>query len=1080
VTALLTTRRLDPEPSGDYLRALLGVDFTDDQLRIATHDLTPQLVVAGAGSGKTMVMAARVVHAVAHQGIAPSRILGLTFTNKAAGELAARVRTTLAKLAGWPAPAHEPDDREALEADELPTVATYHSYAASIVRDHALRIGREPMTALLTQATQWQLAMRVVRNARGPFAHLPWTTATVARRVLDLSGELAEHLARADDVRAIDAAVVAAVAALPGRVLKASTECAEAAQARDELLTLVEAYQTAKEDLDLLDYGDQVALAAVIARSAPAVARLERQRFGLVVLDEYQDTGVAQRLLLSTLYGDGHPVTAVGDPNQAIYGWRGASVGNLLRFGSHFPRADGRPVVAQPLMTSFRCGGRILDAANAVAARIGAASPQRRAQLGVPPLTAPPGAEGTGAVVLARLETDEDEASWVADRLAGELDSGTPAGSMAVLVRRRVDFGRLHRALVERDVPVEVVGLGGLLEMPEVADVVATLSLLVEPAANPAAVRLLTGSRWRIGVRDLASLGRRAAQLAAWRPAEDDAETAVSAGLGAALREVTQSVDPVDVAALLDALESPGPPEAYSPAALERFALFVDELRRLRRLVGQPLVELVTEVVRTMGLDVEIEAETERVAVARAANLAAFVDHAASFTGLQGESDLTAFLAFLEASVDADNGLDIGAVSTADTVKLMTVHKAKGLEWDVVAVPGLVADVFPSRQSRTPWTTGGHVLPFPARGDAVDLPALASYDATSLGEFKQACKDDSFDEERRLAYVAFTRPRRLLLASGYCWTRSRVAPCMPSPYLVELRDLDEPAVSVTSWCEDPDSDATNPLSELARRDVPWPATPDERVLQRRRAAAAAVSAAAASCDGGAEQLALPDPASLEWSEEVRLVLAELRRAHEPVREVPLPRRLTASQVVQLAHDADALARALARPVPVRPEAQGRRGSRFHAWVEQLYGAVPLLDPDDLPGAGDADLTDEELARLQQRFIADGWADRRPVAVEQAFELVIEGRLVRGRIDAVYPIDNGRYDVVDFKTGVVPRDFSAASLQLSVYRLAWADLAGVPPDHVDAAFLYVREGLLKRPQRLLSRGELGRLLDGERP
>src|SRR4051794_33561623 len=511
-----------PEASGAYLRELLGVDFTDDQLAIATHDLCPQLVVAGAGSGKTMVMAARVVHAVAYQGVTPGRILGLTFTNKAAGELATRVRSSLAKLPRATTPT-QPDDDDELQiaADDLPTVSTYHSYAAGVVRDHALRIGREPYTALLTEATQWQLAMRVVRSATGPFQYLQWTSPWVAGLVIRLAGEIAEHLADVDDIRALDASVVAAVDALPGRVLKDSLTAAQVARTRDELLTLVDSYRAAKQRLDLPDYGEQVALAAQIARSAPAVARMERARFSLVVLDEYQDTGVSQRLMLSTLFGDGHPVTAVGDPNQAIYGWRGASVGNLLRFGSHFPRGDGEDVVPQPLMTSFRCGGRILEAANAVAARIGAGGEAgRRPPLQVPPLAPRAGAAQDGQVVLARLETDDDEAAWVADRLAAELDTGTPAGEMAVLVRRRADFARLHRALVDRDVPVEVVGLGGLLEMPEVSDVVATLSLLVDPTANAAAVRLLTGPRWRLGIRDLAALGRRAAHLAVWVPSD--------------------------------------------------------------------------------------------------------------------------------------------------------------------------------------------------------------------------------------------------------------------------------------------------------------------------------------------------------------------------------------------------------------------------------------------------------------------------------------------------------------------------------------------------------------------------------
>jgi len=1060
-------KTVSPEPTGAYLRELLDVDFTDDQLKIATHELAPQLVVAGAGSGKTMVMAARVVHAVAYQGVAPGRIMGLTFTNKAAGELASRVRSSLARLPETRKPSDDEDDQ--------PTVATYHSYSAAIVRDHALRIGREPYTTLLTEATQWQLALRVVRRATGPFAHLNWTSPSVAMKTIALAGEMAEHLATVDDVRSVDTKVIEAIAALPGRVLKGVNDIADAARARDELLTLVEDYAAAKQHYDLIDYGDQVALAARIAQSAPAVGQLERRRFELVVLDEYQDTGVSQRLLLAELFGGGHPVTAVGDPNQAIYGWRGASVGNLLRFGAHFPRCDDETVTAQPLMTSFRCGGRILTAANAVADGIGRGG-SRRPALTVPKLSAMPGAEDAGEVMLARLETDLDEAGWVADQLAAELDRGTAAGAMAVLVRRRIDFARLHHALVERDIPVEVVGLGGLIEMPEVADVVATLSLLVDPTANAAAIRLLTGPRWRIGVRDLAALGRRADFLATWSPGEDSSEPEVSAGLDHALQQVTESVDPVDIAALLDAIDSPGSPEAYSPEAVERLRAFRAELSVLRQLVGQPLVDLVTEVVRTIGLDVEIEAETERVAVARAANLAAFIDHAAGFTGLEGESDLPAFLAYLTASADAENGLDVGAVSTADTVKLMTVHKAKGLEWDVVAVPGLVQDVFPSNRGRRPWTRAAEVIPFEVRGDEVDLPTLTAYDGPSLKAFEEDCKSDDQDEERRLAYVAFTRPRRLLLASGYCWTRTRMSACQPSTFLAELRALDEPAVSVSCWCDDPADEAGNPLTAEASADVTWPAPPDAGRMSARRRAAELVRVAMADRFAGQQTLDLREDGQLTWAEETALLIEELRADRRGVVDVALPRRLTASQVVALAHDPDELARMLARPMPAKPVPQARRGSRFHKWVEQLYGAVPLLEPDDLPGATDADISDDELEQLQQKFLADGWGERQPVAIEQPFELVVGGRLVRGRIDAVYADEDG-FDVIDYKTGAIPADFEAASLQLSVYRLAWADLRGVDPSSVRAGFLYVKTGMLKRPDRLLAREELAALFAG---
>jgi DNA helicase-2/ATP-dependent DNA helicase PcrA len=1040
---------------GAYLQDVLGVAFTPEQLAVITAPLTPQLVVAGAGAGKTTVMAARVVHAVAHHGISPGDVLGLTFTNKAAAQLAHAVRLALRRVGGTDL------------SDDAPTIATYHSYAAAVVRDHALRIGREPVTTLLTEAGRWQLAMRVVRRATGPFQHLTWQPATVAAYLLALDGEMAEHLASPDDVRAFDALVAHQVETAP-KLTERLRDCLQAARARDELLGLVEAYRAEKERLDLIDYGDQVALAAVIARESDEVCTMERERFPVVMLDEYQDTGVAQRVLLSRLFGGGRAVTAVGDPNQAIYGWRGASVGNLLRFRDHFGGGDA----ALPLMTSFRCGGRILDAANEVAKPLAiSAGALRRPRVDVAELSARAGAECAGEVVVALLDRVDTEADWVGDRIADAVHrDGVAPGEIAVLCRRRTDFPLLHHALVQRGIPVEVVGLGGLLEMPEVADLVAVLRVLVDPTANAAVLRLLTGPRWRIGPRDLTALGRRAAQLARVSSADADPDD-----VEAVLRGATEAADSTEVASLLDAIEllSAGD-STMSPEAVVRLAELRGELRELRASLGQPIVEIAAEVVRRIGLDVELEAQPAPVAAARAANLAAFLDHAAQFTGLEGESDLASFLGWLDAAVAAESGLDVGGVSDANTVKLLTVHKAKGLEWEVVAVPGLADKVFPSERGRSRWTSAASVLPFPCRGDEADLPRVGEWSTKGLNTFRTDCTDDDADEERRLGYVAVTRARSLLLASGYWWGATRRKPMGPSTLLRELHALASGGgVRIDIW-QDAVDDEENPVAAQTGSDVAWPPVYDATALQRRRHAAAAVRHAPAHARSDDALSAAERVQVARWDEELRLLLDELHRSRRQVREVPLPRRLTASQVVALAHDPDELAQALARPMPVRPQRQARRGSRFHAWVEQLYGARPLLDPDDLPGAGDDALSDDDLSALQQRFLDDGWGERRPVAVEQPFELVVGGRLVRGRIDAVYPRADGGFDVIDFKTGSMPADFAAASMQLSVYRLAWADLAEVDPAQVGAGFLYVRTGEVKRPDRLLSREELAEL------
>jgi DNA helicase-2/ATP-dependent DNA helicase PcrA len=1088
---------LQVDQSGEYLKTLLATDFTEQQMAVIRADLTPQLVIAGAGSGKTMVMAARVVHAVAHHRIAPSQILGLTFTNKAAGELAERVRKCLDRLraAGMLMSPADLDD-ETAAYDDLPTVATYHSYAAHIVRDHALRIGREPGATLLTEAVRWQLAMRVASRASGPFRHLNWTTPYVADLIVALAGDMAEHLATADDIRDHDRRVRAAIDAAPKRLSDAQ-KIYDKTLSRDELLGLVATYAAEKRRLDVIDFGDQVALACEIVAASPDVAEIERRRFAVVVLDEYQDTGVAQRTLLSHLFGDRHAVTSVGDPNQAIYGWRGASVSNLIRFADHFDavRSDRDYL---PLLTSFRCDGKILAAANAIVAPLAASAANRgRRHLELEELGPRKGAEEAGQVLLARHVTAMDEAAALAERIKAAITGGTPPGEIAVLARRRLDFPRLHHAMVERDIPVEVVGLGGLLAMPEVSDIVAVLSLLSDATANTAAVRLLTGPRWRLGVRDLAALGARAAYLAKERPVdpatgeETDDETAsareseggdelpVGEGLDHVLNEATASVDPVEVPSLLEAAESPGRASRCSPEALERLAAFVAEIRRLRALVGQPIVDLIAEVITTTGLDVEIEAADQALAVARVANVHAFLDVAAAFTGLDGEADLSAFLAYLRAAADNEDGLDIAAVSDADTVKLMTVHAAKGLEWDVVAVPGLVDKVFPSDRGRSSWTTGAHVLPFDCRGDKEDLPVLAGFTTTEMKAFRDDCRADADDEERRLAYVAMTRARHQLWLSAYVWSPSRQDPVAVSPYVAEVHALGDAVVTVESWCEDADPDAVNPLTAEGIADVPWPALPDRAEQDSRRAAAAMVSAARDQLGLEAVLTRGAKETADQWQRDAALIIEEARRRRVRTVDVAVPARLTTSQIVALAKDEDAFAAALARPMPSRPQPQARRGSRFHQWVEQLYGASPLLEPDDLPGAEDDDLSDAELASLQERFLADGWGERRPVKVEAPFEMVVGTRLIRGRIDAIYPDGDGRYDVIDYKTGAVPtgREFEAASLQLSIYRLAWADLAGVEPDAVDAGFLYVRTGDLKRPDRLLSREELHAVLEG---
>ena len=311
---------------------------TPEQAAVIAAPLGPLAVIAGAGSGKSETMAARLVWLVANGMVRPDRVLGLTFTRKAAAELADRVRSRLERLRRAELNGSEPGRAGSGDPfDGDPAIGTYHAYAGRLVSDNALREGLEPSMRLITPALSWQLAAGIVAAYDGPMDEITWTPQTVTAAVLELAGDLAEHLREPGDVTAVGAWLAAERDGLPGRVPASVRKIIATQQAREQLLPLVERYAAAKAGREVLDHSDQVALAARIASKHPEVGAAERGRYQVVLLDEYQDTSHAQLVLLRSLFGGGHPVTAVGDPCQSIYGWRGASAGNLRRFTVDFP-----------------------------------------------------------------------------------------------------------------------------------------------------------------------------------------------------------------------------------------------------------------------------------------------------------------------------------------------------------------------------------------------------------------------------------------------------------------------------------------------------------------------------------------------------------------------------------------------------------------------------------------------------------------------------------------------------------------------------------------------------------------------
>ena len=1227
----------------DQLAAAIGQANrpTAQQRAVITSPLAPLLVVAGAGSGKTATMADRVVWLVANGLARPEEILGVTFTRKAAGELAERLRGHLNALRGVL------NEGRGGDLGMEPAVSTYHSFANSLVSEHGMRIGLEPDAPVWGPGQCWQLATRVVDAYDGPHEHLHSAHTTLVESVIGYASQASEHLVdpadtvdwlleRADALEELPMGATARSKKPTGHIDRLRTHATVAQLAAD--------YQEAKSRRGVMDYGDLVAFAARLA-TLPEVQAHYRSRYKVVLLDEFQDTSHAQIELFARLFADGkHAVTAVGDPNQAIYGFRGASAGQLAAFSKRFATVDADGVKTDApitqLTTAWRNSRSILDAANLIARPLnrapladeradgedaadsgrdagrhadrdaeqgtgvgtpagrnlggeseghdgaGVTAPERvtlarPSGLRVDPLTPRDGVTA-GRVVLAHSATASEEAQELGDFIQVEREAWLAEHgrlpSVAVLTRKRATQEPVAQALRQRGIPVEVVGLGGLLNTPEIQDVVATLRVIADPGRSDALMRLLAGARWRIGPADLMALAdwsELRAKRRKWAVAHlQEADFETPDGQGAGDGQHSGGPEIVDQASLVEALDNlPWPGwesregRVLGELAHARLSKLRDELRRLRLLVAEELPLLTAEVVRTLGLDVEVLSRPGRDEHAARRHLDAFAGVVAHFDGGDGAADVPTFLEWLDAALAREAGLPTAPEPAQDgTVQILTVHASKGLEWDIVAVPALNSGTFPSGRV-TRWTSAFGELPWPLRGDGAELPQLTGLDEVSAvfehqKEFEDFEKDTkegyAFQvarhaerEERRLAYVAYTRARSVLWCSASDFSGLSKSRVEPSPFFAELAayleplpeelDAEEPGAEAAGG-ETTDSEAPGAAAEAragGARDLesaqvqralglrlsggpevergPWTvasaeleANPESGVMvegewpydplagpvlrrggeivppltaSRRPALEAAALDVANAREAilrmaeGGELPAFTSEEGKGWDLEARQLLAERAESGKPPRLIP-PKHVRASLFVEAADDREAVEADLRRPVPHRPGVAARQGTVFHGWVEEYYGKVGMFDLDDEEFFADvAEVDGPVLDGLREKFLASEWATRVPEFVEAAVETRIGPVSVRGRIDAVFRTEDGRWDLVDWKTGRVPSaaELPKKALQLAVYRLGWSRLHGVPLDQIDAAFYYVADGRTVRPARLDNQAELEALI-----
>ncbi len=1046
--------------------ALKGSQPTPEQWAAVTAPTGPVHVVAGAGSGKTAVMAARIVHLVEQLGVAPSSVLALTFTNKAAAELEERVREALAAGHAGAGPATGGDGFSAAEpaargglssmaeptegngagselgdgGPEQVTVHTYHAFAADLVKAYGVRIGIEPDADLLSEAQQYQIMLGILDSERFEHLHVRTAGATI-RKTLELAAACADHL--------VEPGAVAAHAKLLQERAEAGERMpdwqVQAARERIELTRLVERYAAEKRRRSRIDFGDQVAKAFELVSTHADLTEALRTRYPHVLLDEYQDTNIAQRRLIQLLCPPGSSIMAVGDARQAIYAFRGATMYNLLSFSEHFPCEGGRGG-PEPLSLSvnFRSGRRILELANSVIETI---PEERRGGL---PLVPRIGA-GEGDVRAALLTDQLAEADFVADQVVRAHEQGLPDGTyptwrdVAVLVRSKRLLGPLREALERRDVPVEVVGLSGLLETPEIVDLIAVLRVIEDPGDNVALTRLLLGPRWRIGYRHLVRLARWASRhnwgLKDVLPGEDP--------------------DPGNVSfALSEALDHLDEVEGLDEEAQQRLGAFRDELRGLRRRADAPLLDLVQTVLERTGVWAELEASADRRTTSARQNLATFLDRVAVFAPVEGAPSLGAFLAYLDAVEDAAEPVEATQPAPADSVKLMTVHMAKGLEFPVVAVAGLSAGtakdgtpksgIFPDVRIADPRRAQG--FPYELREDAAHLPR---FDGNPRA-FKAQLEERALEDERRLLYVAVTRAKQLLVLTAAWWYRgSEKTPKGPGPFWREAAE--HPAVEVVTRADEPHS---SPLTEVLRARIHWPprSRPSGELADPLLPDGVAAAVGLARRDASALAALVPpgEADAFDAAVAAHRHLFEWAGGDEPAPAPSPPRVLSVTQVLIYARCPRDFYWTVVRPLPAPPPRPAARlGSVVHRLLERRARGLPdLVDLDGLGAESPARVAEPGLVdRAVRNFAATHYAQLPPPDAEIGVVLRVGPWAVRGRIDAIFRTDAG-VELVDWKTGRRTDPNPLGLDQLGIYALALRELGQLPPGGCVASYCYL--------------------------
>ncbi|MGA7097340.1 MAG: ATP-dependent DNA helicase [Acidimicrobiia bacterium] len=965
---------------------MIEIRPSGEQERILARGPQSMRIRAGAGTGKTTTVAMVIANLVANHGIDPERVLGITFTNKAAAELAERVKLFLG---------------EEIDEGRQAEVHTYHGFAAQILGEFGALAGLRGPLRVITPTFSRQILTESFQHTS--YEHLDITYSGGVDKIRLLGDRLGDHLL------------------MPVDLLGSARPDDDIWAKRLEMLETLSRYELDKRRLGVVDYSDLVTLSHRLMEDNPDLAKEIQRRYQTVVLDEYQDTNPAQRALLTTIFATGVPVIAVGDEDQTIYEWRGASAENFEQFPDHFRNIGGVPADTLSLTLNRRSADPILHIANQIRKRANPEAPDLISQ--------DPEAPG---VVITHWATDAiAEADWIARRLESLHQDGTPWSEMAVLFRKNKDFAVVVDSMSRHDIPVEVANLGGLLSVPEVGELRSWLSILERPQDSGALTQILFGSRYRLGLADLAPLTN-------WLidRSRDD-------------RDLDLDADDIPAVSLLEAIEHLDDVTDLRPEARPALAHFLDTYRGLLgEIQGMSLVETARLTLDRIRAWQDIEALPPSQRTTARLNLYRLLDLTEDWSPLVGRPSLGAFLDYLDAMEDEPaEELDSAHLSGEDAVTLVTVHRAKGLEWEVVVIPAVTEKSFPGQSQQYPDPLRfAEYLPPEFRIDEVldDMPL----DEAGRKEYFKARNDL---QEWRVAYVAATRARSTLIVTGAYWYG------LPEPSTTAKK----PSALFNMIEEDERTIVEGHAEETPRPELlittDEGVTPDPLFVEgwdgalRRAIDDEGYPATLARDLGHENEMRRRAEATIQ-------TLFDLATVETASAVGPERRQVSVTGLVTYAQCPKRFFWSEVDPLPRRRNPAATAGTELHRKIE-LYqrGQVPFeeMRPDMYDAIGDGGIVGGGF----EAFESSRYGKRSATLVESPFNLVLSNDYeVRGRIDAVY-IDGGSWEIVDFKSGR-PSDDPARVVQLEAYAVAavQVDFGPPMPEEVTVSFVYLGGGL----------------------